>query len=278
MNVSSCAKAVKQPKGGYLPVRSFESFAIADDEELYPEENVHSSIVGMVVDNLTRFKAGIDRKDVFMTSFQGGRSAEKAGIDGASERAIFHIMQITGDDDSSIVHACKAATYEVWSRTAYNGYGWKGPDDINPDKNTIHNIQMMLLRTEWWLDVFKPLVKTGFTFEPVEKATQESFYEMIISGEGSWGGYTPTVNSGDGDYLTQKTMWELKTSKEKPKSKDSLQLLMYWIMGQHSGQEIYKSVDSLGFFNPRRFEIYIIKTKNIDPAVIRTVERDVIKY
>ena len=53
---------------------------------------------------------------------------------------------------------------------------------------------------------------------------------------------------------------------------------MYWIMGQHSGQEIYKSVDSLGFFNPRRFEIYIIKTKNIDPAVIRTVERDVIKY
>ena len=52
--------------------------------------------------------------------------------------------------------------------------------------------------------------------------------KMVFTFEG---GYTNIVSSGDGDYLTEDTLWDFKVSKEEPKSKYTLQLLMYYIMG-----------------------------------------------
>ena len=58
----------------------------------------------------------------------------------------------------------------------------KGADDINPDAETIQNIKIMVQRSVKFWEDYGPIVKDGFTFEP--------------------NGYTETVNSGDGDYLT----------------------------------------------------------------------------
>ena len=91
-------------------------------------------------------------------------------------------------------------------------------------------------------------------------------------------GYTETVNSGDGDYLTADTLWDFKVSKSKPTNKHTLQLLMYWIMGQHSGQKIYKSIQNLGIFNPRLNEVYLLNVNTISKEIITEVERDVICY
>ena len=112
----------------------------------------------------------------------------------------------------------------------------KGADDINPDAETIQNIKIMVQRSVKFWEDYGPIVKDGFTFEP--------------------NGYTETVNSGDGDYLTADTLWDFKVSKSKPTNKHTLQLLMYWIMGQHSGQKIYKSIQNLGIFNPRLNEVF----------------------
>ena len=98
----------------------------------------------------------------------------------------------------------------------------------------------------------------GFTFEP--------------------NGYTETVSSGDGDYLTADTLWDFKVSKSKPTSKHTLQLLMYWIMGQHSGQEVYKSIQNLGIFNPRLNEIYLINVSTVSKDIITEIEKDIICY
>ena len=75
------------------------------------------------------------------------------------------------------------------------------------------------------------LQKDGFTFE---------------------GGYTDIVSSGDGDYLTEDTLWDFKVSKEEPKSKYTLQLLMYYIMGCHSIHPEFQKIEKLGIFNPRK--------------------------
>ena len=103
-----------------------------------------------------------------------------------------------------------------------------------------------------------PIVKDGFTFEP--------------------NGYTEIVNSGDGDYLTADTIWDFKVSKSKPTNKHTLQLLMYWIMGQHSGQAIFKNIQKLGIFNPRLNEVYLINTNAISKDIISEVESDIICY
>lgn len=55
-------------------------------------------------------------------------------------------------------------------------------------------------------------------------------------------------------------------------------VLMYWIMGQHSGQKIYKSIQNLGIFNPRLNEVYLLNVNTISKEIITEVERDVICY
>ena len=101
---------------------------------------------------------------------------------------------------------------------------------------------------------------------------------MRRTGKGAYGGYTATVDAGDGDFLTQDTLWEFKVTKSRLTSQHTLQLLMYWIMGQHSGQEIYKGITRLGLFNPRLHKEYLLNTNDIPDEVIKAVERDVICY
>ena len=101
---------------------------------------------------------------------------------------------------------------------------------------------------------------------------------MMKTGKGSFGGYTPIVDSGDGDFLTADTLWDFKVSKTKPTNKHTLQLLMYWIMGKHSGQDIFKSITKLGIFNPRLSTVYLLEMSKVSADIIETVEREVICY
>ena len=161
-------------------------------------------------------------------------------------------------DEKSITNACKLVTYDVWFRNPMGAIMAKGADDINPDAETIQNIKIMVQRSVKFWEDYGPIVKDGFTFEP--------------------NGYTETVDSGDGDYLTADTLWDFKVSKSKPTNKHTLQLLMYWIMGQHSSQKIYKSIQNLGIFNPRLNEVYLLNVNTISKEIITEVERDVICY
>lgn len=104
------------------------------------------------------------------------------------------------------------------------------------------------------------------------------YEKMIKTGHGMYGGYTATISSGDGDFLTENTLWDFKVSKSKPTNKNTLQLLIYWIMGQHSGQEKYKNITRLGIFNPRLNMIYTLNINEISTNIIKTVETDVICY
>ena len=53
---------------------------------------------------------------------------------------------------------------------------------------------------------------------------------------------------------------------------------MYWVMGQHSGQEVFKNISKLGIFNPRLNKVYIYDTTNISKDIIDIVEKEVICY
>lgn len=109
--------------------------------------------------------------------------------------------------------------------------GYKPVEEIKPDSDTIENIVIMVKRSLTFWKEYGPITKDGFTFE---------------------GGYTDIVSSGDGDYLTEDTLWDFKVSKEEPKSKYTLQLLMYYIMGGHSIHPEFQKIEKLGIFNPRK--------------------------
>lgn len=276
-SVTGRINSIKQPKGGYLKPSAFEVTVIDDRITLNEEENVHGSIVGMTVDYLTRFVMGSDKEESFKISLQGAILAEKLGIENSIDNAKKLLKGINGLDNDSITNACKLVTFDVWFRNPIGALRSKGYKDTNPNKATIQNIQTLVKRSVDFFENYGDITKDGFTFEPV-KPDKKAYENMIKSGKGSYGGYTATVSSGDGDFLTTDTLWDFKVSKSKPTNKHTLQLLMYWIMGQHSGQEIYKGITKLGIFNPRLNIVYLLDIKKVPEDIIKTVENEVICY
>lgn len=84
--------------------------------------------------------------------------------------------------------------------------------------------------------------------------------------------FSPAVTSGDGDFVTADTLWDFKVSKAEPTKEHTLQLLMYWIMGQRcSGAEFsyFKNLTRLGIFNPRLNKVYTRQIAEIPPHIIK---------
>ena len=263
-SVTGRISEIKQPRGGYIKPSQFEEITFNDGIEL-GEENLHASIMGMVVDYLTRYSTGDSVQEAFKISIMGYKTRimllGKSIISKDKLKKIdieTLLNQIKGLDDNSITAACKACTYDVWFRNYIGAAMAKGADEIAPDKTTIENIKTMVNRSIAFWEKYGPVTVDGCTFET--------------------DGYTETVDSGDGDYLTLDTIWDFKVSKSKPTNKHTLQLLMYWIMGKHSGKSEFLTIKRLGIFNPRLNAAYLIDISSVSDEIIREVETKVICY
>ncbi len=240
---------IKQPYGGYLRVSNFNVKQFDDGKSLLDNENVHPGLIGLVVDYLTRFLMGASLEDAFQISLLGAREAKE--IDTAS----LLLSDIVGLNEKSVISACKLAGYDVCIRFGMSRY--KPVSDINPDENTIENIITLVSRCIDFWRIYGPIVLDGFEFEE---------------------GYTPVISAGDGDYLTKDTIWDFKVSKNRPTSKYTLQLLVYYLMGLHSSHKEFANINYLGIFNPRLNKAYTYPVKEISEETIRTVSHDVIGY
>ncbi|WP_283699407.1 hypothetical protein, partial [Clostridium perfringens] len=220
VSVTQRIKQIKQPRGGYIRPKEFNITILDDNIKLNEKENIHSSLVGLAVDYMTRYSIGTPINEAFKISIMG------ASIIGESKFAQKLIEEIEGLDDNSIVNACKLVGYDVCCRAGIIGY--KPVQNINPDKDTIDNIRYMIKRSLKFIEIYGPIIKDGFTFE---------------------GGYTNLVSKGDGDFLTKSTLWDFKVSTKNPTNAHTLQLLMYYLMGINSTNEKYfKDVEKLGIF------------------------------
>ena len=92
------------------------------------------------------------------------------------------------------------------------------------------------------------------------------------------GGYTPTISTGDGDFLTADTLWDFKVSVKPPTNKHTLQALIYWRLGMHSIHPEYQQVENLGFFNPRLGTVYTYPLSKLSQDIIDEVDTEVIGY
>ncbi len=189
-SVTKRISEVKQPRGGYIKPSQFDIKILDDGEMLFEEENLHASIIGLTVDYLTRLYMGASVDDAFSISLRGATVAASFGASNAIQLADKLLSNIKGIDDKSVINACKLTTFDVWFRNMPAALMAKKATDTNPDSYTIQNIQTMVKRSVAFWDKYGPIVKDGFTFEPY--------------------GYTQTVNSGDGDFLTRDTIWDFK--------------------------------------------------------------------
>lgn len=248
-SVTNRIKEIKQPRGGYVNPREFREIILNDEKNLNDEENIHASIIGMAVDYLSRIIMGDTKEEAFKISLMGAQIIQQ------SNKAQKLLDKIKGVDDNSIIAACKLVGYDVCVRAGKNFL--KPIENINPDKNTIENIRIMVNRTETFIKKYGPIKEKGMTFI---------------------GGYTQTITSGDADFMTEDTLWEFKVSNDRPKSIHTLQLLVYYLLGIHSNKEKYSKIKNLAIYNPRLNKVFIINIDEISDETIKVVEDEVIVY
>ena len=265
---------IKQPRGGYLKPSEFEKIIINDGLQLGPE-NISPSTVGLAVDYLSRFMMEREKNPKLPIRFAANKAFEISIIGYTVRQALVSSQEIksdkkkgieisqlldniTGLDEKSIIAACKAAGYDVWYRNLKEAFIFNGPEFTNPDKTTIENIRIMVERSLAFFREYGPVTVDGFAFEK--------------------DGYTKTVDAGDGDFLTIDTLWDFKVSKGDISSKYTLQLLMYWIMGQHSKKDIFKKITRIGIYNPRLNTVYLFDISKCPKNLINDIEKTVICY
>lgn len=257
-SVTKRISMIKQPRGGYINKKELSFIQLEDGIALNESENIHANLVGLVVDYMTRFLMGTTKEEAFLISLKGAMALDSLKVDkkqSAMKNAEKLLTNIKELDNESIINACKLVGYDVCFRAGIMGY--KPVEEINPDTDTIENIITMINRSLSFWKEYGPIIKDGFTFE---------------------GGYTDTISKGDGDYLTKDTLWDFKVSKDDPKPKYTLQLLVYYIMGMHSVHSEFKDIKKLGIYNPRMNKVYTVAIDSISTEVIEVVSKDVIGY
>lgn len=246
-SVTSIIECTRQPRGGYLKSKEFKTFLYTDGLELR-ESLLHPSTIGLATDYLLRYALVRDKQKAFAISILGALYIGK-------EKYAWRLLdKIKGLDEESIISGCLLVQFDVYARRRLGGVPKKFAE---PDQNAIYNIGVMLKRGITFFKNEKPITKVGFTFE---------------------GGYTQKVDSGDGDYLTGDTLWDMKVSKNEINSKESLQILMYYLMGLHSKKQEFQTIKYIGIFNPRKNKAYRIDVDEISAEVKNKVQSEVIGY
>ena len=243
-SVTQIANYYKQPHGGFIKLSEFEHTIFNGSYILSKNENIHPSLIGLVIDYMSRFLTGSSIEDAFHISIIGAYCVDELNI-------IFeYLNNIKGFDNNSMFYACKAVGYDVAYRAGIQYF--KNTNHINPNKETINNIKILLTRTLDFFNNVGPIIESGFDFE---------------------GAYTNIISSGDGDFLTKDTLFDLKVLKNKPNSKNILQILIYYLMGKKSINKNFNNIENIGFFNPRLNDMYVLNVSNINNQILENIEK-----
>lgn len=259
---------IKQPYGGYLPVKDFKVTSFEDNFDLIDlkNENISASLIGTTVDYLTRYyaKGQFGERVSVMASFDiawaGARNLGEEVMSKAS-MLMSEIKDSENFSDEVIKNACYLSSLDVAYRRGSQFYD----PTINcvPDSETTNKIKIMVKRSLNFFELSGGMVHSGF----------------VLSTAGS-----KYINNGDGDFITPNALWDMKVSINKPTSRHTLQIFIYYLMGLRTllleNELMYdlESISEIGIFNPRLNKAYTLDIEKIDPETIKLVSKEVIGY
>lgn len=249
-SVSAMAAQAKQPNGGYLPVSLFRTIEYDDGNTTPSISAEYAGAAGTVVDYMTRFAMTGDKQAAFSISLAGAAKVAH-GAD-----AIRLLDKVTGLNEQSLCAAFELVKYDVALRQGAAAFV---PTEAKaPPKEALLATAIMIQRTIAFFHAYEMPVLNGFTMD---------------------GGYSRLVSSGDGDYVTETTLLDMKCTSGNLNSRWALQLLMYYIMGYQSYNSSYfRKLKRIGFFNPMKNTLYYYDIKEIPNEILYKVSRDVIGY
>lgn len=244
-------KAYKQPYGGWIPVRALEKVKCPPLETLHPrmDENISPTVMGTAVDYGTRLALGQEATEAFNIALEGAMRA------GCHDRAAALLGAIKQEGTKAVAAIIQLASYDSARRT--DPLLFQGECSA-PNQAACDNLTRMINFAASFFADHGPITVFGPTFQ---------------------GGYTRVVASGDADFLTENTLWDMKCLSKRPTSKHTLQLLAYWRMGLHSVyQELWKDIECLGILNPRMGVALSINVTQISEDAILDMDTNFLGY
>lgn len=251
--VTAWARKVKQPRGGYLPVKSMYAERFDDGRTMNPVENLNPGTVGTAVDYISRVMAGGDVRDVFRLPIAG---AEKLGRKVMADRYVSEIMIFAdglepGDDLRDLITAgLNLSRFDVAFKASDARYLGALNGEVAIDDATMENMQTMLRRIAAFRD------RNGLLDARPRYMRYKTF--PGLTGE--------DCLSGEADIVSGSSLWDCKAMTAKLRATYTAQLLAYYVMLFHEqGLDAVACVRSgrfnpfsdgpgdftLGFFNPR---------------------------
>ena len=255
--VTQRIKSIKQPRGGYLPIKLFKESTLGGEELVdLKSKNVHPSIIGSAVDYLTRFySGGCTAEEAFEVSLKGARNLMMFERPGEAICIVAYDEKLS---DAVIISACFLASLDVAYRAGPHFYNPKS--NCYPNKHTIEVIRKLVERSLKFIETHGGVKLKGFKLDSTS--------------------YTEYINNGEGDFITEDGLWDMKVSVKKPDNKHTLQLMVYYLMGMRSESlmKYFSNIEKIGIYNPRLDKSYTLEIKNIDKAVIERISKEVIGY
>lgn len=257
-SVTQIIKNTKQPKNGYIPISEFEELGFSDGKTITTDFNIHPTLVGLAVDYGTRLVLGTKVQDVFRVAIMGASMLDAKTAEHATEllkKLQTEEVSSTNLTDETIVDICQLSGFDVCYRAGIKHY--KPVEEIIPNATTIESIRTFIVRTLTFFGEYGPIVADGFTME---------------------GGLTDVADSGDGDFLTKDTLWDMKVSKNPPAKDHTLQIALYYLMGSRSNKKEFQDIDKIGIFNPILNKAWVKPILEINEEALNEVMSKVLGY
>ena len=244
VSVTQRVYQVHQPLGGHLSPTRFSIEHFQDGRSVSNLVEM-PQLTGLVVDYLTRMQLTGDPIRAFEISISGAMAS------GWDDR-IFEILdKVAGLDDQSIENAFNAVQYDAYARSDWHEL----PREISVSKDSIDMTRVMVERSVEFFNKNGPVIDVGFTFGD---------------------GYTNVVTAGDGDFLTDDTIWDLKVSRGPLTKEQTLQILVYYILACNSSLEKFRNISRIGVFNPFRNTAYAMAISSVDDETLDKVKNEVV--
>lgn len=255
-SVTQIVGAAHQPRKGYLPLSKFDEAEYIDGRSVVGNYNIHPSLVGLAVDYGTRLMLGTKPEEVFSVALAGASLVgSRKEADDILNNIKARFDRANGLEGQSIVDICKLSGFDSAFRAGAKAF--RPVSEINPDEQTLSDIAVLIERTIEFFDKVGPVLDSGFTFE---------------------GAYSDKVESGDADYLTGDTIWDLKVRKAVPNKNSTLQVLLYYLLSLRSGKEDLKDIKKVGIYNPYLQRAWVVNVLDLDESMLKAVMDDVLGY
>ena len=290
--VTRRVEAMSKHAPSQLTPKLFTPHHYHDDYVLHDRETLHPAVIGTSVDNLVRtmtlpahakhtpsaFRNAC--MDIFSHSLQGLTFMQAMGeFDGDPEE--FWLTQcdmLTPKPTPAHVGAV------VRLSLADMAYRASQPTKVHTDPSRwdIENIMVMARRSIVMLGDLGGVTVAGFHFADGDEVIDDN----LLKRSRYFGGYTSTITTGDGDFLTPTHLIDMKVSHQGPTKKHLLQVLTYWRMGLHAfndkSQPMYDgnfhTITHLGIINPRTYTSHTLAVDTLAPDSVAFIDNDVIAY